>query len=103
VADVPTLVLWGARDPVFTDQYIRDLLHRLPHAQVHRNETASHLVTEDSGSCAATTSDVCAGPAISSVDGDVVAAAGAWWTPSGIAWPESVRFYRGTDTPRTSR
>ena len=72
---MPTLVLWGARDPVFTDRYLRDLLHRLPHAQVHRNETASHLVTEDSGSCAATASDVCAGPAISSVDGDVVAAA----------------------------
>ena len=36
LADVPALVLWGPRDPVFTDRYLRDLLHRLPHAVVHR-------------------------------------------------------------------
>ena len=47
LADVPALVLWGARDPVFTDRYLRDLLHRLPHAAVHRYPVASHLVTED--------------------------------------------------------
>jgi len=47
LADVPALILWGPRDPVFTDRYLRDLVHRLPHAKVHRYETASHLVTED--------------------------------------------------------
>jgi acyl-coenzyme A synthetase/AMP-(fatty) acid ligase/pimeloyl-ACP methyl ester carboxylesterase len=47
LADVPTLVLWGPRDPVFTETYLRDLRQRLPHATVHRYETASHLVTED--------------------------------------------------------
>ncbi len=45
--DVPTLLLWGPRDPVFSDRYLRDLLTRLPHADVHRYEGASHLVTED--------------------------------------------------------
>jgi olefin beta-lactone synthetase len=47
LADVPVLMLWGPRDPVFSDLYLRDLLGRLPHAQVHRYEGASHLVTED--------------------------------------------------------
>ena len=45
--DVPALLLWGPRDPVFSDRYLRDLLARLPHADVHRYEGASHLVTED--------------------------------------------------------
>ena len=32
LADVPVLMLWGPRDPVFSDLYLRDLLARLPHA-----------------------------------------------------------------------
>ncbi len=47
LADVPALLLWGPRDPVFSDIYLRDLRKRLPHADVHRYEGASHLVTED--------------------------------------------------------
>ena len=45
--DVPVLLLWGPRDPVFADRYLRDLRARLPHADVHRYEGASHLVLED--------------------------------------------------------
>ncbi len=45
--DVPTLLLWGPRDPVFRQPYLDDLLQRLPQAQAHRYEQASHLVTED--------------------------------------------------------
>src|SRR4051812_16298032 len=45
--DVPTLLLWGPRDPVFSDVYLRDLRSRMPHADVHRYEKASHLVIED--------------------------------------------------------
>ena len=44
---VPTLLLWGPRDPVFTQRYLRDLQRRLPHADVHRYARASHLVMED--------------------------------------------------------
>jgi len=47
LAEVPALLLWGPRDPVFTDRYLRDLRERLPHAQVHRFERAGHLVAED--------------------------------------------------------
>ncbi|GAA3237285.1 alpha/beta fold hydrolase [Pseudonocardia petroleophila] len=47
LGDLPVLALWGPRDPVFSDVYLRDLLTRVPHAQVHRYENASHLVTED--------------------------------------------------------
>ncbi|WP_226925126.1 alpha/beta fold hydrolase [Georgenia thermotolerans] len=45
--DVPTLIMWGPRDPVFYERYLRDLLERLPHADVHRFEGAGHLVVED--------------------------------------------------------
>ncbi len=45
--DVPALMLWGPRDPIFSDRYLEDLCRRLPHAAVHRFERASHLVTED--------------------------------------------------------
>ncbi|WP_295657763.1 alpha/beta fold hydrolase [uncultured Nocardioides sp.] len=45
--DVPALLFWGPRDPVFGERYLTDLRDRLPHAQVHRFEGASHLVTED--------------------------------------------------------
>ncbi len=45
--DVPVLLLWGPRDPVFGEQHLADLRERLPQAQLHRYEGASHLVTED--------------------------------------------------------
>lgn len=45
--DVPALLLWGPRDPVFSDRYLDDLVNRLPHADVHRFEGAGHLVAED--------------------------------------------------------
>lgn len=45
--DVPALLLWGPRDPVFGDRYLDDLLDRLPRADVHRFEGASHLLAED--------------------------------------------------------
>ncbi|MGO4383507.1 alpha/beta fold hydrolase [Specibacter sp. RAF43] len=45
--DVPAFMMWGPRDPVFSDRYLRDLLGRLPHADVHRFEGAGHLVQED--------------------------------------------------------
>lgn len=45
--DVPALMLWGPRDPIFSDRYLDDLVDRLPHAQVHRFEGAGHLVAED--------------------------------------------------------
>ncbi|MCB5272554.1 Long-chain-fatty-acid--CoA ligase [Arthrobacter sp. SO5] len=44
---VPALMLWGPRDPIFSDRYLKDLLDRLPAAQVHRFEGAGHLVAED--------------------------------------------------------
>ncbi|WP_156223525.1 alpha/beta fold hydrolase [Pseudactinotalea suaedae] len=44
---VPALLLWGPRDPIFSDRYLDDLLDRMPHARVHRFEGAGHLVAED--------------------------------------------------------
>jgi acyl-CoA synthetase (AMP-forming)/AMP-acid ligase II/pimeloyl-ACP methyl ester carboxylesterase len=45
--DVPALMLWGPRDPIFSDRYLDDLVGRLPQADVHRFEGAGHLVAED--------------------------------------------------------
>lgn len=45
--DVPTLLLWGSKDKVFSDLYLHDLGHRLPHANVHRYPKAGHFVSED--------------------------------------------------------
>jgi acyl-coenzyme A synthetase/AMP-(fatty) acid ligase/pimeloyl-ACP methyl ester carboxylesterase len=53
LADVPVLLLWGPRDPVFSDLYLRDLIGRLPHADVHRYEGSSHFVPEDAPTFAA--------------------------------------------------
>ena len=47
LSDVPALLLWGARDPVFTQRYLEDLVDRLPQADVQRYPRAAHLVTED--------------------------------------------------------
>ena len=44
---VPALMLWGPQDPIFSDRYLDDLVDRLPHADVHRFEGASHLIAED--------------------------------------------------------
>ena len=44
---VPALLLWGPTDPIFSDRYLNDLVDRLPHADIHRFETAGHLVAED--------------------------------------------------------
>ena len=48
---IPVLLAWGSDDPVFSDRYLRDLLQRMPHADVHRYERARHLVTEDAETC----------------------------------------------------
>jgi acyl-coenzyme A synthetase/AMP-(fatty) acid ligase/pimeloyl-ACP methyl ester carboxylesterase len=47
LGDLPALLLWGPRDPVFSPAVLRDLESRLPQADVHRYAGASHLVTED--------------------------------------------------------
>ncbi|OAV60962.1 hydrolase [Enteractinococcus helveticum] len=43
----PALLLWGAKDPVFLDRYQLDLLQRIQHIDIHRYNTAGHLLAED--------------------------------------------------------
>ncbi|WP_434994008.1 alpha/beta fold hydrolase [Arthrobacter sp. Ld5] len=50
--DVPVLMMWGPHDPIFSDPYLEDLAQRLPSADVHRFEQASHLVQEDADTAA---------------------------------------------------
>ncbi len=41
---VPVLLAWGARDPVFNDDFAADLEARLPNTVLHRFPKANHLV-----------------------------------------------------------
>ena len=45
--DVPALLLWGPRDPVFGEVHLADLMARLPRAGLQRYERAGHLLPED--------------------------------------------------------
>lgn len=47
LAEVPLLVGWGMRDPVFTPQVLAEWQHRFPHASVCRYPYAGHFVMED--------------------------------------------------------
>ena len=47
LADKPTLVCWGMRDPVFDEVVLDHLLTLLPRAEVHRYADAGHYVLED--------------------------------------------------------
>lgn len=46
-SSVPALFLWGTKDPVFKEQYLLDLIRRMPQATVHRYEGAKHLLPQD--------------------------------------------------------
>jgi acyl-CoA synthetase (AMP-forming)/AMP-acid ligase II/pimeloyl-ACP methyl ester carboxylesterase len=48
-ADTPALLLWGAKDPVFSTAFLTDIRDRMPHASVHLYQQAGHLVMEDIG------------------------------------------------------
>jgi len=45
---LPALLLWGAKDPVFSDGFLHDLMWRLPQASVQRYPDAGHQIIEDS-------------------------------------------------------
>lgn len=45
--DVPVLLVWGERDPVFRLESAADLRSRLPQAELHRFPLAGHLVVEE--------------------------------------------------------
>ncbi len=45
--DVPVLLAWGGRDPVFSDTFADDLAQRFRHVDRHRFAKAGHLVVEE--------------------------------------------------------
>ncbi len=45
--DMPVLLVWGERDPVFHLEFAADLRRSLPRADLHRFPLAGHLVVED--------------------------------------------------------
>ncbi len=99
---VPALMLWGPRDPIFSDRYLKDLIGRLPHAKVHRFEGAGHLVAEDRDIAtpvfewlaaregSAPTDAAVAGTV--SAEADSFGAADVLDTPASTAAPETAEF-----------
>ena len=47
LADLPMLIGWGMRDPVFTPMVLQEWARRFPHAVIHRFYDAGHFVMED--------------------------------------------------------
>lgn len=47
LAELPTLICWGARDFVFDDAFLGEWKRRFPNAEVHRFADAGHYVLED--------------------------------------------------------
>ena len=45
--EVPVLLAWGERDPVFHLEFAAELRRRLPQAELHRFPLAGHLVVEE--------------------------------------------------------
>lgn len=43
----PMIIIWGGRDPVFTDPFLASWQERFPHAIVKRLDDAGHYVLED--------------------------------------------------------
>jgi acyl-CoA synthetase (AMP-forming)/AMP-acid ligase II/pimeloyl-ACP methyl ester carboxylesterase len=85
---VPALMLWGPRDPIFSDRYLDDLMGRMPHAAVHRFEGAGHLIAEDVDYAgAALTWLAAATPSPAVVPPDAPAASAASASPASPALP----------------
>ena len=81
LADLPALLVWGPRDPVFSIRYLHDLRRRLPRADVQLYPHASHLVAEDAPQAATDVWDwigVSVAPRLGSIDG---------WSPAGDGAP----------------
>ena len=49
---MPVLLVWGAADPVFNDDFAADLAARMPHADRHRLAGIGHLVVEEADAAA---------------------------------------------------
>lgn len=49
---MPVLLVWGAADPVFNDDFAADLAARMPHTDRHRLAGIGHLVVEEADAAA---------------------------------------------------
>jgi pimeloyl-ACP methyl ester carboxylesterase len=47
--DVPTMLLWGMKDYVFDEHFLRDWQRHFPHAETHTWPDCSHYLFEDAG------------------------------------------------------
>lgn len=56
--DIPVFLLWGPRDRARVS-HLRDLISRMPHADVHRYQGSSHFVSEDAPTFAADAATGC--------------------------------------------
>lgn len=47
--DVPTMLLWGMKDYVFDEHFLKDWQRHFPHAETHTWPDCSHYLFEDAG------------------------------------------------------
>ncbi|MFO0805953.1 MAG: alpha/beta fold hydrolase [Gemmataceae bacterium] len=52
--DVPTMLLWGMKDYVFDEHFLKDWQRHFPHAETHTWPDCSHYLFEDAGAEAIT-------------------------------------------------
>jgi olefin beta-lactone synthetase len=86
----PVLLAWGARDPVFDDDFAADLQSRLPSTTLQRFERANHLVMAEAdvaGAVDAWLTDLLDGRLTADAGDDAPVAAGPDATPPGALAP----------------
>ena len=80
----PVLLAWGSQDPVFNDDFAKDLADRFPNATTHRFALAGHLVMLEADVAAvaeAWISDLVEGQLAPDTSGEAVTEkAGTFWT-----------------------
>ncbi|HVK35306.1 MAG TPA: alpha/beta fold hydrolase [Microlunatus sp.] len=86
LAELPALLVWGPRDPVFSIRYLHDLRRRLPRADVQLYPRASHLVAEDAPQAATDVWDWVRASVVAKPDETPHAAAAESSTPGRPLW-----------------
>ncbi len=106
----PTLLVWGAADPVFDDSFALDLAARMPHADQHRFAGIGHLAPEEAdvaGVIESWLSERLEHPRSSDVAREVTDATGRHYAPGwaaldALADSEALAYVDGATGERTS-
>ena len=91
----PVLLVYGAKDPVFSDAFADDLAERMPQAQRHRFALAGHLVIEEQDVAAMVDRWLAAGSSVDSGHAELVTYEPVWSGLMARRADDSVAFIDG--------